>query len=287
MSNVITIPINNFIDTDKEIILESAFKENAVPRTRLIELSQVSLLKSYSVHFTLYDGHFVSVYSKTIFSKPKKYWINIAYLEPVPRRILKIDRPALYITGTLLLVSVILILINTFSNGDLMLPTVTIATVCGALISFLLLIYRSRDRVVFYTRYGRITWLEFLINKPTRRTYKEFIEILNSDCHAVSNHQSHRHEQRLGTELREHRRLKDEGILSSRIYEDVKRRFLGRHAGLKDMYVEDSDIRDDKVTINSSNIKILSKAALEFLVNRISTLREKIKKPVLQADKSR
>ena len=163
MSNVIEIPLNSPSNGDEEILLESGSLENAVPHTQLTELSQVSLLKSYNVHFTLYDGHFLSVYFKTLFSRPKRYWLDLAYLEPVPRRVLKIDRPSLYATGILSLASVVSILTNAFSSEPMTLLPATIALICSTLMAVLLLIYRSRDRVVFYTRYGRVNWLEFLI----------------------------------------------------------------------------------------------------------------------------
>ena len=287
MSQVISIPIKSTINADDEILLASGYKENAVPHSRLIELSQVSLLKAYSAHFTLFDGHFVSVNFKTAFSKPKKYWIDLAYLEPTPRRVFKIDRLFFYITGILSAAAVVFMLINVFLDEPWRLIPVNIGLICGALISFLMLVYRSKDRVIFFSRYGRINWLEFLINKPNRRAYKEFIEKLVSVSHAVSSFQSPRHEQRLGAELHEHRRLRDAGILSTKVYEDVKQRFLGQHVYLKDVYSECSNVENNQGEINCSNLKHISKKSFSILVDKLEMLRGNFGKGFSRSDRKR
>lgn len=251
-------------------MLTSSHMDDVIPRTHLIELSQVSLLKSYSAHFTLFDGHFVSVYIKTAFSKPKKYWIDLAFLEPAPRRVFKIDRLFFYITGAFSVTAALFMLINTFLDEPWKFLPVNIALICGALISFLLLIYRSKDRLVFFTRYGRINWLEFLINKPSRGAYKEFIDKLISVNHAVSGRQSQRHEQRLSAELHEHRRLRDAGVLPPEVYEDVKRRFLGQHGNLKKIYIDQDAIQNDQGEINSSNLRYVMKRLLTGLGGKIA-----------------
>jgi len=265
MSSVMTVPDANAAYDHDEIQLVSTHEENAAPRTQLTELSQFSLLKAYSVHYTLFDGHFLSVYVKHPFLRPRKYWLNLAYLEPTPRRVLKIDMPSLYACGILSLAAMVLMLINTFTNGSTAILQSVVALVCTALIALLLLIYRSKDRLVFYSRYGRVNWLEILINKPNRRAYKAFVELLISTSHAVSSHQSPRHEQRLGAELREHRRLKHEGVLSARVYEDVKRRFLGEHVSLMNTYSEENDRNSGNNEINSANLRYIAARLLSRL----------------------
>ena len=280
MSHVVSIPIKSSEEADGEIMLTSSHMDSNIPQTQLFELSQVSLLKSYSAHFTLFDGHFVSVYIKTTFSKPKKYWIDLAYLEPGPRRVFKVDRLFFYITAIFSVAAAVFMLINTFLDEPWRFLPVNIGLICGALISFLLLIYRSKDRLVFFTRYGRINWLEFLINKPNRGAYKEFIEKLISVNHAVSGRQSPRHEQRLSAELHEHRRLRDAGVLPPKVYEDVKRRFLGQHGSLKKIYVEFNESSQGE--INSSNLKYVVKRLLTGLGGKIAAVFSKNKQNTTQ-----
>ena len=280
MSHVVSIPIKSSEEADGEIMLTSSHMDSNIPQTQLFELSQVSLLKSYSAHFTLFDGHFVSVYIKTTFSKPKKYWIDLAYLEPGPRRVFKVDRLFFYITAIFSVAAAVFMLINTFLDEPWRFLPVNIGLICGALISFLLLIYRSKDRLVFFTRYGRINWLEFLINKPNRGAYKEFIEKLISVNHAVSGRQSPRHAQRLSAELHEHRRLRDAGVLPPKVYEDVKRRFLGQHGSLKKIYVEFNESSQGE--INSSNLKYVVKRLLTGLGGKIAAVFSKNKQNTTQ-----
>ena len=278
MSSVMTVPVTNGVDDHDEIQLVSNHEENAAPRTQLIELTQFSLLKAYSVHYTLFDGHYLSVYVKHPFLRPRKYWLNLAYLEPTPRRVLKIDKPSLYACGILSLAAMVLMLINTFTNGSTAILQAVVALVCTALIALLLLIYRSKDRLVFYSRYGRVNWLEILINKPNRRAYKEFVQLLISASHAVSSRQSPRHEQRLGAELREHRRLKDEGALPARVYEDVKRRFLGEHVSLMNTYREENGTGSGDNELNSANLKYIAVRLWRRMVAGMATIGERYHK---------
>jgi len=277
MSELVEIPAVNSLPVKQEILLESGFDDRSVPRTKLIELSQVSLLKSQNMHFTIFDDHFLSIYIKTIFSKPKTYRIDLAYLEPEPRRILTIDKPSLYAAGVLSLAALLSISIHTFFYPSLTLLLVAVALTCGALVALIMLVYRSKDRLVFYSRYGRINWLELLINNPGQRDFKDFTATLVSTIHEFSRHQSSRHEQRLAAELREQRRLRDESVLSPEVYENVKHRFFSQHVHLKDVYTEGKSEPMPRTEMSRSNIGHVSRHVLTAVSGAMTSLRQQIR----------
>lgn len=203
--------------------------EKAAKETKLIELLQVSFTKAYAAHFTIFSGHFISIHIKRLFRRPVNYWIDLRYVEPMPMRVFEIDRPALWTTAALALLSAIFFLVAWLSDRTLFWLTVAVPLACMAAITALLLAQRSRHRIVFCSRYGRIPWFELLIAKPSRSTVDEFIKAMTSAIHKASTDREHLEGGRLGAELREQRRLRDGGILSEQVYKSVKARLLKQH----------------------------------------------------------
>jgi hypothetical protein len=204
-------------------------REKAADEPKLIELMQVSFAKAYAAHFTVFGGHFISIHTKRLFRRPVNYWIDLRYVEPMPMRSFVIDRPALWVTAALALLSAIFFLVAWLSDKPLFWLAVAVPLVCAAVIAALILAQRSKHRIVFCSRYGRIPWFELLVAKPGRRAVDDFIETLTGAIHKASNDRDHGEGGRLGAELREQRRLRDGGILSEQDYKTVMARLLKQH----------------------------------------------------------
>ena len=207
----------------------AAERDEAAEEPKLIELLQVSFTKAYAAHFTIFGGHFMSVNIKRLFRQPLNYWIDLRYVEPIPLRNFTVDRPALWVSATLGVLSAIFFLIAWLSDKPFLWLAIAVPLVCGALIAALILAQRSKYRIVFCSRHGRIPWFEFLITKPRRRTVESFIKVLTSAILKFGNSRGDNPEGRLGAELREHRRLMDGGVLSEHVYNSVKSRLLRQH----------------------------------------------------------
>jgi hypothetical protein len=203
-----------------------------LPRTKLIELSQVSYMKGYTAHLTIFDERFLSIYIKEAWKKPKHYLLNLTYLEATPVRMLKIDKPSLFITGILACISTILsYIIWNSGSPPLQHPWLPIATpvISATVISLALFIFRSRYRLVYRSRLAQVCWLELLMNSPNRKGLKAFIETLSKHIQEAGKYQSDKHQKRLAAELNEHRRLNDEGILNDKDYQKIRAQLLGQH----------------------------------------------------------
>ena len=111
---------------------------------------------------------------------------------------------------------------------------VVAALLTGAFISLGLLFYRFSDCIVFCSQHGRWPLLTLLNHNPTPEQLQHFVDGLSDRIRQARVHWPDR-QQLLSAELREHRRLKDEGILSAEKYDAVKRRILSKHTqpGLK------------------------------------------------------
>jgi ribosome-binding protein aMBF1 (putative translation factor) len=81
---------------------------------------------------------------------------------------------------------------------------------------------------VFYTRHGRAPLLRFLNRNPTAAELETFVADISNRIQRARTQWDNR-QQFLSAELKEHRRLKDQGILTPESYEAVKRRILGKH----------------------------------------------------------
>jgi hypothetical protein len=205
--------------------------EQAGEAPTLTELLQVSFVKAYAAHFTIFSGHFLSIHIKRLFRRPVNYWVDLRYVEPMPERVFAVDRPALWVTATLGLLSAIFFLVAWLSGNPFFWLSVAVPLLCATLIAALILAQRSKYRIVFCSRYGRIPWFELLVAKPRRRTVDAFIEALTNAVREGRSQPGDTREERLGAELREHRRLRDGGILSEAVYRSVKARLLKQHAG--------------------------------------------------------
>jgi len=208
---------------------KAAERDEGTEAPKLIELLQVSFTKAYAAHFTIFGGHFLSVNIKRLFRRPLNYWIDLRYVEPIPVREFNVDRPTLWVSATLGLISSIFFLIALFTDNPYLWLSIAVPLLCGAVIAALVLAQRSKYRVVFCSRYGHIPWFEFLIAKPRRRTVDSYIKELTSVILKFSNSRGDNPEGKLGAELREHRRLMDGGILSEPVYNSVKARLLKQH----------------------------------------------------------
>ena len=203
--------------------------EKAAEAPGLIELLQVSFTKAYAAHFAIFGGHYVSVHIKRLFRRPVNYWIDLRYVESMPMRIFTLDRPPLWVTTGLGVLSIIFFLGAWLSHQSLFWLSIAVPLMCGALLAALVLAQRSKDRIVFCSRYARLPWFELLVTKPKRRAVDEYIKALTGAIHGVSNRRGDSQQERLGAELREHRRLREDGILSEAAYNSAKARLLGQH----------------------------------------------------------
>ena len=99
--------------------------------------------------------------------------------------------------------------------------------VVGA-ISLVLALYCSHDRLVFYSQHGRVPLVVLFNRLPDRATLNAFTDALVKEIKDAGVLYPHTGET-LSEELKEHRRLREAGVISSQRYDIVKRRILGQH----------------------------------------------------------
>lgn len=217
----------------EHIFLGTDDAPGAAQRVRNSELEQRSRLHGLKVDVTIFNDHFLSVEASGTRSTPQDFWINLAFLDSNAQR----DRYVAWhwlATALALLVITGLALRLALRSSLPVDPSAQVAMICllvaataGATAA---LVFRSRDLLVFHTRHGRVPLLRLLNRNPDRERFEIFIEKLGEQIEATRDARfGSELTQLLSAELREHRRLLEEGVLSREQYDAAKRRILRCH----------------------------------------------------------
>jgi hypothetical protein len=213
----------------EEIVLSSSTPDAQVeqPPVDLVStaaLGQFCRLRLCRSVFELFNRRYLSVNIEYAFGNSRKFDLDIGILDPTPRRSLKISWGYL---GLFLILAVCAIStalnVNTRSEHGW-----TAFLALSAILSLILAVYHSHDRLVFYSRNGRIPLLILFNRSPDRKTFSDFTNHLVQYIHKANDTLLNRNES-LNAELQEHRRLMEEGVISTKRYELAKLRILKQH----------------------------------------------------------
>jgi hypothetical protein len=188
-------------------------------------LQQANWMRRCRSEFTLFNNHHLSVETQRFMQDTCTYTLDIGMLDPHPKRVFKISWRYFLVFFVLCGAGLFFALSNLALNATLL----SISLVAFAVTSLVLAIYRSHDQIVFYSQYGR-TPLVVLFNKsPDRVTLDSFTDALVEHIKDAKGHNRVANEI-LNKELKEHRRLMEEGVISSKRYDIVKQLILSQHS---------------------------------------------------------
>jgi len=177
-------------------------------------LEQANWMRCCRSEFTLFNNHRLSVKTQGFMQNARNHTIDIGILDPQPRRSLKICWSNLLIFVALC--------------GAAWFFTSIILGACAGL-SLIVAIYRSHDRLVFYSQYGRAPLVVLFNRSPDRMTLGSFTDDLVQHINDARTRCPGANES-LREELKAHRRLMEEGGISSKRYDIVKQRILSQHS---------------------------------------------------------
>ncbi|MBK8162522.1 MAG: hypothetical protein IPK65_05060 [Gammaproteobacteria bacterium] len=217
---------------EETIQIAAEAERGAARPSILIQLSQVSYLRAQTSHYTIFDRRFLSVYRKHFGGKARQYWIDLALIDSTPHFFVKNDRHSLYTSGGMLGLCAILTLVSVFSRMPWYAHAwspLTLLSLCAAVIALLVFVHRSQNLVRFHSQNGDAVLLEMYNNAPNRREFEVFARELVQHIQAAQRCDRRKLDQKLGAELREHRRLRDQGILTEEVYAGARDKILRRH----------------------------------------------------------
>ena len=187
---------------------------------------QESRFKGETRRFEIYNDKFIRISIHNVFGD-KTYHLNMGMLEPWPilhRRISWRWLLALgYFGVTTLIYGIYLYLNPTSETIGRLVPffTVFVLLVMAALLMFL---YSSPNVMEFRSRYGNCPLISLLKNRPNKQEFKHFADELKTRVLAASQVVTFNKKQMLEIELKELRRLTDEGILLEHEYLQARQR---------------------------------------------------------------
>jgi hypothetical protein len=200
----------------------------AEPAEVTATLEQVNWMRRCHSQFTLFNNHRLEVKMHGVLQNPRDYSIDIGILDPHPKRMRKIAWHYLLIFSALAAAAWFQAFVNLTTDSTLL--SVVLGASAG--LSLVPAVYRSHDRLVFYSRYGRVPLLVLFNRLPDRTTFDEFTDVLAKQIKDARGQYLCLNET-LSEELKAHRRLREEGVISSRRYDIVKQRILAQHSCAK------------------------------------------------------
>lgn len=99
---------------------------------------------------------------------------------------------------------------------------IVLACLLGIILGSVMLVLNFSRRRVFYSRTAKVPLFDILINKPDKRTYKSFLDTLESCTQKARDFYNLKPDQQIAGEMRMLRRLATEGIISQSVYDNAK-----------------------------------------------------------------
>jgi hypothetical protein len=193
-------------------------------KERIAVLEQRSSSGRKKYRFELLNNQILSVSIEQVRRKTRTFEIYPCMLDPEPHRLLSVSwRHLAVFLGFSLAAGL------AGSSGYTPYPFILTAGL-AVFAGLALAASNPHFQHVYRSRNGRIPLVSFLSRKPDHRTFNNFIDTLekhigNTDClNEIADA-----DEALNTELREHRRLMESGIISVKSYEKAKSRILGKH----------------------------------------------------------
>ncbi|MDZ7662358.1 hypothetical protein [Thiohalophilus sp.] len=194
-------------------------------------LSQQSRSMGQLRRIEIYNDKFVKITNQDLFGR-QSYHLNLGMLEPWPVRHRRIAWRWLlglvYFALTTLAFGYYLWLHQEPETLNRLLPFIVtfILLTCGFLILF---IYYSPNVTEFRSRYGSCPLLRLLYNKPDPESFRHFVAELRTRILAASQAITFDKKEMLAIELKELRRLSDEGIIARDDYRRARQRIMNMH----------------------------------------------------------
>jgi hypothetical protein len=187
---------------------------------------QESRFKGEVRRFEIYNDKFIKINIRNVFGD-KTYHVNMGMLEPWPTLHRRISWRWLlglsYFGLATLIFGIYLYLHPDNETIGRLIPFITLLLLL-ALAALLMFLYASPNVMEFRSRYGNCPLIGLLKNNPTKQEFRHFTDELKTRVLAASQVVTFNKKQMLDIELKELRRLTDEGILLEQEYQQAKER---------------------------------------------------------------
>lgn len=197
------------------------------------EFTQYNKLKGEEREFTIFND--IQCYQKVTRKHrgKQKFRVNLSNLDPMPERDFVLADNWLMIAAVSAIVSFMLVYVGWFSSMKIDTNVITILaslSITFCLLSVLVAVLKTQDRLILYSRCGRAPILEMMNNVPDRQTFLEFSDNLSRQILLAGQSSSASPTERLALELKELRRLRNELVITPTQYDRAKRKIFKNKA---------------------------------------------------------
>lgn len=192
------------------------------------EIEQTSKMHGIYRKITVFNDAQCYQTIKNKHRKKYKYRTDIAYLDPRPFRSRIRSWRYLYLALALMGIDAVLLLGGFIDTSSVNSLGLFVGLLVVGIMSLLAFVYSSRDRVFFRTRYGKIRLVELINKKPDNKSFRSFINNFVMQINKARTARGLNQARFLARELKELRRLKDEGVIPENSYEKAKQ-LIFRH----------------------------------------------------------
>jgi len=220
--NQITLSSSDYSDKIEKIELNQVTQE----------LVQTASLREQKKLLRVFDNKFLNINEKKA-KKTTSYNIHLWLLSanPIHRRKIPV-KPLLIGCALFVLAWLAYHFIKTGIPG-INSPYLQAIPVLLGTAGAILVVYafnQYKNVLIFYSDHGRIPLVELFYNNPSKSSFKKFTGDLVNAIHSAKSKKNYNAQQMLAAEVSEHRRLKDEGVLSDAFYEKAKTNILNYHS---------------------------------------------------------
>ena len=189
-------------------------------------LELVNRVRGLRTELTLFEGAFLKVREYQRKKITKDHLLNLRYLSPKPTLTRHIAMQVLYVALGLSGVAAITWFIAEFTSltGVFMPATVVFAT--AAMVTFMLFVYRTQEKIRFSTAYGDVEVLSLLATFGCFRRARKLVPDIAKAIAEASADRLEVKAQHLRAEIQEHYRLRDADVIRPDACADSTRRIL-------------------------------------------------------------
>jgi len=220
------------LETSEETTWFSDDEKVAIEKVNF-EFQQSIKLRGILRKISVFNDHHCYQSIKNKHQRKYKYRVDLSFLDPRPFRIKKVASNWLYGSVGLSIISLIMIYLGWFSGmfkPSTFYGTSLIVVISAALISALLFVHNSYDKVIFKSQYGRVKFIEVLNGYPNKKVFRKFITLFAMQVKNEKAKRNYSQSKFLTRELQELRRLKNEEVISEVEYDSGKTLIFNHNA---------------------------------------------------------
>ncbi len=172
-------------------------------------------LRRTTTAVTLFEEGVVEIVERGKGASGEPFRLDLHYLDPVPSITKVVAKRALLTTFGCALAAVAALLLAQVSVLQALAVPVALAAAAGGLVAAAVALYRSHERIAFHTIHGRACVLSLVASFGSIKQFHAFVPVLSRAIEESAEKITGDTSSYLRAEMREHYRLRGDGVLTN------------------------------------------------------------------------